>query len=461
MILTLDSNTTYAYKVTSEDANHNVSLPAGPVAARPGSAPDVTAEPQVELFGWHQDQGVRAKITWNTDQEADSNVAYSTGEINAGADMSATNNAVVKINTSPDLTYSHEVWLYNLEPSTKYYFKAFSKNEIQIAGYSAVFSFITPERIPLLIQGMKISDITMDSALIDWNTTKSSTTIVEYGASSEYGTILSDKNPNVDHTFKIDNLQSGVKYYLRVKNTDSDGNTTISDVYNFDTPALPIITSSSIKEVSYNSVTIDWITNVNCDSNVEYGIGDSLTGTQGKTDSTTIHSVTLIGLESKTTYTYRAMSKDQFGNTALSSTSTFTTATDSSFPKIKNIKSEVASTGTADAIKHQAIISWETDEPATSQIEFSQGIGGDYNDKTEEISSLNSSHVVILPDLKANSAYHFRIKSKDKVGNLAHSDDISLITPPKEKSLLQVVIKSLEDTFSWVGRIKEKWFKNN
>ncbi len=58
---------------------------------------------------------------------------------------------------------------------------------------------------------------------------------------------------------------------------------------------------------------------------------------------------------------------------------------------------------------------------------------------------------------KADSAYHFRIVSKDLVGNVAYSDDISLITPPKEKSLLQVIIKSLEDTFSWVGRLRERW----
>ncbi|PIZ27806.1 hypothetical protein COY45_00465, partial [Candidatus Berkelbacteria bacterium CG_4_10_14_0_8_um_filter_42_34] len=65
---------------------------------------------------------------------------------------------------------------------------------------------------------------------------------------------------------------------------------------------------------------------------------------------------------------------------------------------------------------------------------------------------------VILPDLKPNSAYHFRIVSKDKAGNQGVSDDISLITPPKEKSLLSVILKSLEDTFSWVGRLREKWF---
>jgi hypothetical protein len=476
--INLDQNVTYAYQVTSEDANHNISLPAGPVSARPGSAPDVTAEPQVELFNWHQDQGVRAKISWNTDQEADSNVAYSIKEIAEGAEMTAEGDAVVKINTSPDMVNAHEVWIYNLEPATKYYFKAFSKNEIQIAGYSDVLSFTTPERIPLLVEGMKITDITMDSALIDWDTSKPATTLLEYGQSNDYGQQKTDDNLNLDHTFKLEGLTNGAKYYLRIKNTDIDGNTTTSDVYTFETPALPIISSPSISVVAHNFVTIDWTSNVNTDSNVEYytnqkpvvenkiaGQTDTASkattsnqpATQGKADSTTIHSVTLIGLEAKTTYSYRAISKDQFGNIATSDMLSFTTASDSQAPQIQNIKSEVASTGSGDAVKYQAIISWDTDEPATSQIEFAMGIGGDYTESTEEVLSLNSSHVVIIPDLKPNSAYHFRTASKDKSGNVAYSDDVSLITPPKEKSLLQIVIKSLEDTFSWVGRLQEKW----
>ncbi|OQB06345.1 MAG: Fibronectin type III domain protein [bacterium ADurb.Bin212] len=464
--INLDTNNLYAYKVTSEDANHNISLPAGPVSSQPGAAPDVTAEPQVELFGWRQDSGVRAKITWNTDQLADSNVAHSTGEINSGADMTTKDGSSVQIAASPELTYNHEIWLYNLNPSAKYYFKAFSKNEIQIAGHSEVLSFTTPERVPLLIQGMEISDITIDSAVTSWSTSKLATTEVEYsnsaisGDSTPTGAIkLTDNNMNTDHTFKLENLSSGVKYYLRIKTTDADGNTTVSDIYTFETFAMPVISSVMVREVGYNSVTVEWLTNVSADSNVEFGVNSILSGTQGKADSTNLHSVSLIGLEPKTTYNYRVLSKDKFGNLATSAISSFTTATDVDAPKIIDVKSEVASTGSGESIKYQAIVSWDTDEPATSQIEFAMGIGGEYTDTTEAILSLNSSHVVILPDLKPNSAYHFRIKSIDKVGNVAYSDDISLITPPKEKSLLQVVLKSLEDTFSWVGRLRDKWSK--
>jgi len=455
--ISLSATVTYGYKVTAEDSLGNISLSAGPISAQPGSAPDVTQDPQVELFGWKQEFGVRAKVTWNTDQLSDSFVIYANEDIETGTSTKTKTGKDASVAGAVSMVTSHEVWLYNLEPQTKYYFKALSKNEIQIAGYSNVLSFTTPERIPLLISGMKISDITMTGALVDWDTTKAATTVLEYGPSTSYGKSATDVNFNVDHTFKLDNLDSGVSYNLRASVTDADGNTTVSDNYVFETPAMPIVTSVSVGTTTFDTATINWTTNVNTDSNIEYGVS-TLSGTQGKADSTQIHSVTLIGLEAKTAYSFRALSKDKFGNSATSPTGSFTTQSDTQAPKIDNVQSEVTSTGAGETVKYQAVISWETDEPASSQIEYSAGISGDYAERTKEDLSLNSTHVVILPDLKPNSAYHFRIVSKDKAGNQGVSDDISLITPPKEKSLLSVILKSLEDTFSWVGRLREKWF---
>ena len=97
--------------------------------------------------------------------------------------MSAKDGRDVLITADPELTYNHEIMLYNLEPSSTYYFKAFSKNEIQIAGYSEVLSFTTPERVPLLISGMKVSDLTQKSAFVSFATSKLATTLIEFGNS--------------------------------------------------------------------------------------------------------------------------------------------------------------------------------------------------------------------------------------------------------------------------------------
>ncbi|MFA5158616.1 MAG: fibronectin type III domain-containing protein, partial [Patescibacteria group bacterium] len=477
----LDQTVTYTYRVMTEDATGNISPPTNEVLARPGSAPDVTQNPQVELYGWKQENGVRAKITWNTDQLSDSYIIYAKEELETGSSTKTKSGADALIAGAVSMVTEHEVWLSNLEPQTKYWFKALSKNEIQIAGYSGVLDFVTPERIPLLISGMKMSDITMTGALVDWETSKAATTVLEYGPTTSYGSTLTDANFNIDHTFKLENLDSGVEYNLRAKVTDSDGNTTISDNYTFSTPAMPIISGIAVSQTTFDSATVSWTTNVNTDSNVQYdGPGGteaastaqasttsssqtptkSGSGMQGKPDSTTVHSVTLIGLEAKTSYSFKAISKDKFGNTATSANSSFTTLSDTQAPKVSNVQAEVSSIGSAENIKYQAVISWETDEPSTSQIKYSAGISGDFSETTKEDLSLNSTHVVIIPDLKPNSAYHFMIESKDRAGNAGVSEDTSLITPPKEKSLLSVILRSLEDTFSWVGRLREKWLKN-
>lgn len=156
---------------------------------------------------------------------------------------------------------------------------------------------------------MKISDITMTGALIDFDTSKSATTVIEYGPTTSYGSTLTDSNFNLDHTFKLENLDSGTSYNLRAKVTDSDGNITTSDNYVFETPAIPIVSGVSVSQTTFDTATINWTTNVNTDSNVEYGSDGTLSGMQGKADMTTVHSVTIIGLESKTTYSFRHYQK--------------------------------------------------------------------------------------------------------------------------------------------------------
>jgi len=136
---------------------------------------------------------------------------------------------------------------------------------------------------------------------------------------------------------------------------------------------------------------------------------------------------------------------------------TFSTTADTTAPQIIDLKAEISALGSGENIKYQAIISWDTDEPSTSQVEYGQGLGGDYSNKSKENLSLNQNHVVILPDLKPNNAYHLRVLSADKSANLGISEDQTLITPPKEKSLLQLILRSLEDTFSWVTKLKGKF----
>lgn len=81
----------------------------------------------------------------------------------------------------------------------------------------------------------------------------------------------------------------------------------------------------------------------------------------------------------------------------------------------------------------RATIKWETDELATSQVEY--GISDAYGSITAFDETLTTSHSVMLTELKPRTTYHFRIKSVDKAGNISVSGD-STFTTKTVKELL-------------------------
>lgn len=451
----LESGTRYYYRVKSQDTAGNISRPTTVLSSQPGAAPDVTAKPTVTLAPWKQDVGVRATVTWSTDQQADSFVVYSKKPLQAGSSTLTTDGEAAQVVGQFDKLTDHEVLLQQLDPSTKYYIKTLSQNEIKITGASDVVEVTTPDRVPLVLSGVKFNETKPTSSLVTWQTNKLSTSVLEYGVTTAYGNKIDDKNLNTDHSILLEGLTSGTNYHVRITGTDSDGNFTMSDDYLLATPAIPVISNLRVSEALADSATITWSTNVNTDSNIEFGPTSAYGSQQGKSDSTTVHSVTIIGLTPATSYTYRAKSKDAFNNEAVSPSTTFTTPKDTAAPVISNVKSEVTTSGTDDNIKIQAIVTWDTDESSTSSAEYGLGLSGDYPNKTQESASLNQSHTVIITDLKPNSSYQYRVVSQDKAGNLQKGEELTIVTPPKNKSLLQLVLKSIEETFAWTKRIKD------
>ncbi len=72
-------------------------------------------------------------------------------------------------------------------------------------------------------------------------------------------------------------------------------------------------------------------------------------------------------------------------------------------------------------------INWVTDEGATSQVAYGRSVT--YDTTTTVITSLTSSHKVVLNDLEADTAYHYQVISTDAGGNTAYSSDNTFLTP--------------------------------
>jgi len=178
----------------------------------------------------------------------------------------------------------------------------------------------------------------------------------------------------------------------------------------------PVISAVSVSDVTYDSATISWTTDEPSTSQVEYWPG-SLSALD--TTLVTNHSVTLTNLIPETNYRYRIMSMDAAGNLTVSEEHTFSTlsAPDTTPPVISAVS-------VSDITYDSATISWTTDEPSTSQVE--------YGVTTSSLSPLNTTlvtnHTVILTDLSSDTTYNFKVRSNDASGNLAVSDEYIFTT---------------------------------
>jgi hypothetical protein len=453
----LDPGSKYQYRVKVADTLGNVGAPTPVLTSQPGTVPNITAKPDIVVNNWTQQFGVVATISWNTDQLADSFVAYSKEPLQTGASTLTVNGNPAQVVGQFDKSFAHVVRLQQLDPSTVYYFKTLSQNEIKITGASDVVRVLTPERIPLVISGFKFEKVTPISAQVSWHTNKLSTSVLNYGPSSSYGKSITDDNLNTDHVMDLTGLAPGSTVNAQIVGSDSDKNTSNSDNYVLSVPALPLISGVRISDATATTATITWATNVNTDSNVSFGENDAAISQQGKSDSTELHSVTVIGLKAATTYKYKVTGKDGFGNVATSGESTFATPEDKIAAIISGIRVQVIedannvdASGTPST---QAIVLWDTDKPTTHHLEYGIGSGETFTNKTPDVITFNQTHTVILPDLRPNTSYSAVVVDVDAAGNSSRSAVFTIVTPPVQQSLLKLLGDQLAHTFAWVGRI--------
>ena len=176
----------------------------------------------------------------------------------------------------------------------------------------------------------------------------------------------------------------------------------------------PVISAVSVSDVTSDGATITWTTDEPSTSQVEYR-----PGSLSALDKTlvTSHSVTLTNLIPGTTYHYKTMSVDAAGNLAVSDEHTFTTlaAPDTAPPVISAVS-------VSDVTDDSAAISWTTDEPSTSQVEYWPGSLSALD------TTLVTTHSVTLTDLSSDATYNFKVRSSDAAGNLTISDEYTFTT---------------------------------
>jgi len=215
----------------------------------------------------------------------------------------------------------------------------------------------------------------------------------------------------------------------------------------------------TVKNITPYSVTIAWDTNVDTETIINWGKTTGYGEKKGKSGVSKVHELVIDNLEDNQEYHYQILASDDAGNEVADSDKIVRTPLDTEGPKITNVKIDVLPMGESDA-KASIIVSWQTNKPATTLVEYGEGvIGGTYDKNSVEDTSLSTSHTVIIKELTPSSSYHYRLVSADKRANRTISQDYTFVTPSKEKSILQLILKSLEETFAWTKNLNQ-FFSN-
>jgi len=174
----------------------------------------------------------------------------------------------------------------------------------------------------------------------------------------------------------------------------------------------PSIQSAPILSTTETGATITWRTDKPATTRVilrdPSGVSTEI---KPQEDLDTSHAVTLNGLQPNTTYNYTVISTDADGKEITSGGELTTLAT------VDKIAPSISGFNVSRITETSAIITWATNEPATSQVKY--GKTETYGSITPLDSKLTTSHSVTLTRLDPSTTYNFRVISKDANGNEA------------------------------------------
>ncbi|HVL69942.1 MAG TPA: carboxypeptidase regulatory-like domain-containing protein [Vicinamibacterales bacterium] len=361
-------------------------------------------------------------ISWTTNEPATSRVEFGIGALTQAIGYT-------------DLATTHVVTLQDLQELSTYNFRVLSTDPVGNGPtVSPIGTFTTqgsPGDVtpPVIIEGPTVVFVDQTTALIEWQTDEPADSRVDYGLTAALGSSVSSAPGRfrTRHSLRLTGLTADTLYHAQVASADPDGNGSSSGTFTFRTLAVPdtaapVITAGpTVTAVTDTSITIEWTTNEPATSGVSYNDGtEYFVVTDGTL--TRSHVLTLSGLRPQTTYSITVSSTDAVGNgPTLGGPVDGTTAAtpDTTPPVISNLRVE-------DISETTAVVRWETDEPASSGVDYGTAPGAP--DSTRAGVSRVTSHSLVLTGLADGTLYYFVVRSTDGSGNAAASDESSFKT---------------------------------
>ena len=259
----------------------------------------------------------------------------------------------------------------------------------------------------------------------------------------------------VNITIPWGTLEPGTTYFWHVRYKDNKNGwsdysveTSFATLKDMEAPDTTITSGPSEGGISGSSVTFAWSGSDAVGEPLLYSYAMDLGGWTSFYSSTMN---TFNGL-SEGSHTFHVRARDYSGNVDLT-------------PAVRNFMVDltppvIGELAVPRITNKSAIISWQTNEPATSQALF--GLSAGYDAGTAQDNTLVTSHTALLTNLKADTLYHFSVKSKDQAGNQANSPDLTFRTlpavdetPPETAITLGpqngALLNSAQVTLGWTG----------
>lgn len=408
--------------------------------------PTLISEPEVTSITTK-----RATISWSTSRTSDSKVQFGTAPGNYFSEEPS-NSAQVT---------SHVINLTNLEPGTTYHYKVKWTDEDGNTGTSSEYTFTT-QPAPS-VKDVKEKTIGLDNVLLEFVTTGASSVKIYYGKTTGFGGVktIATSLGESTYTASLDELEDGAKYYYKINLLDSEDAEYEGTILDFETLPRPEITGIRLQEVkgtAQPTVFVTWTTNTEVSSIITYYPTKDPGSAKDEVNVALVkgtHRMLVKGLNANSEYTMIVKGRDKMGNEAQSEPQRFTTLTDTRAPQISNLKVEGSTdTGSDGVSTAQIVVSWDTDELSTSQVEYGEGTGTTYAQKTQEDKNLTVNHIVVITGLTPSKVYHLRALSKDNSENEGQSIDTTTITPKATRSALDLVISNLSEAFGFLKSIQ-------
>jgi type VI protein secretion system component Hcp len=316
----LTANTVYHYRVISQDEAGNAAV-SGDDTFMTADLLDTTP-PVISSVSASSITENGATIGWTTNEASTSRVEYGT---------TAGYGSTTSLDSS--MQTSHIQVLSGLSSDMLYHYRVLSMDEEGNLALSGDHTFTTTQPVdttPPEISSVVASGITLNGATISWTTNEASTSQVEYGTTTGYGSTTSlNTSMQTSHAQALNGLSMDTLYHYRVRSRDAEGNLAVSDDFTFRTQpdtTPPTIGSVTVSGITETEATVTWITNEPSTTQIEYGTTTEYGSTTILDDSMqTSHTQVLSGLTMGKLYHFRVMSSDAEGNLAVSDDYSFTT----------------------------------------------------------------------------------------------------------------------------------------